>query len=262
MIFALSEAGKSLKIKRYLDAARKAVDFIINNMWNGERLLHRYREGDAKVQGNLEDYAFLIKGLLSLYQTTGNKNDLKWAIHLAKILEEHFRMPHGAFYQTDGQDPHVIVRKSQFADGAEPSGNSIQGENLLTLYQITRDETWLKEAEDLFRVLNKHLGTYSPGFTYHVMNLLKFYDKTAPTFIISVGEDDNLEIILGRIYQNYLPHKTVIVNRSEEDDFQILPYLKDYPALDHKTTLYLCTQNHCKEPANDLNKILDIVDRA
>ena len=262
MIFSLSEAGKSLGIKRYLEAARKGTTFILDQMWDGEKLLHRYRDDDANFVGNLEDYAFMIKGLLSLYQTTGHLNDLKWALHFARILDENFRMPEGGYYQTDGKDPHVIVRKSQFADGAEPSGNSIHCENLLLLYQITREEGWLKEAEALFKVLNKHLGTYSPGFTYHVINLLKYYDKNAPTFIISVGEDNHLETIQNKIYQNYFPHKAVLVNRGEEELFEILPYMKEYPPIDNKTTLYLCTQNHCKVPANDLNKILDIIDKA
>lgn len=260
MIFSLAEAGKSLGIKRYLDAARKGADFVLNTMWDGEKLLHRYRDKEAKIPGNLEDYAFIIKGLLSLYQAAGNLNDLKWAVHFAKILEASFRMPEGGFYQTDGTDPHVIVRKAQFADGAEPSGNSIHCENLLVLYQLTRDEHWLKEAESVFKVMNKHLGTYSPGFTYHVMNLLRYYDQQAPVFIISVGEDNQVEIILNKIYQRFLPHKAVIVHQGDKEIFEIMPYLSQYPPIENKTTLYLCTQNHCKVPANDIKKILDIVE--
>lgn len=262
MIFALAEAGKSLGIKRYIEAARKGVNFVLDKMWDGERLLHRYREGDAQFTGNLEDYAFMIKGLLSLFQITGNINDLKWALHFTEILETYFRMPEGGFFQTDGTDPHVIVRKSQFADGAEPSGNSIHCENLLVLYQITRNPHWLEEAESVFKVVHKHLGAYSPGYTYQVMNLLRFYDRQAPTFIISCGDDTEWELISNKIYQSFNPHKVVILNKGEKEILDMLPYLAEYPPQNNKTTLYLCTQNYCKEPTNDINKILDQIDRA
>jgi uncharacterized protein YyaL (SSP411 family) len=225
-------------------------------------LLHRFREDEAQFNGNLEDYAFMIKGLISLFEATFDPNYLKWSIAFSNILESQFAIGTGGYYQADGSDPNLIVRKAQFADGAEPSGNSIQGENLLRLYQITRDETWLKHAEDLFRTVNKHLGTYSPGYTQHVMNLLRFYDLNAPTFVISVGDDGHLEQILNKIYSEFFPHKAVIVFKGEKELLEILPYLSEYPPLDNKTTLYLCTQNHCKEPSNDLNKILELIDKA
>ena len=261
MISSLAEAGKSLGVKRYLEAARKGANFILDKMWDGKRLLHRYR-GEAQFAANLEDYAYMTKGLLSLFQTTGNINDLKWAIHFAQIIDTYFKMPDGGYYQTDGIDPHVIVRKAQFADGAEPSGNSVHGENLLTLYQITRDKQWLQQAEEMFKVVSSHLGAYSPGYTYQVMNLLKYFDKKAPTFLIVCGDDQLAETITNRIYQSYLPHKAVIQFRGEKEILEILPYLSEYPALNNKTTLYLCTQNYCKEPTNDINKILDQIDNA
>ncbi|MDB2614123.1 thioredoxin domain-containing protein [Chlamydiales bacterium] len=259
MIHSLVQAGISLNKPLWIEKAILSAHFIINHLWNGEILLHRSREGDSSINGGLDDYAFFIKALISLFEVTGEKNYLEWAFSLSAILEDQFEMSNGGFHQTDGDDPYLIIRKAQYADGAEPSGNGIHCENLLRLHQITHNERWLKSAEGIFKAVNSQLGAYSPGYTFHIMNLLRFYDQKAPTFILAEGDDEHLEVILKAIYHQFIPHKSVIVIKQDSQLKEILPYLEEYSPLENQTTMYLCYQKSCKEPLNDVNKILETI---
>src|ERR1700733_7250629 len=137
MIYALAEAGRVLNHAHYLDAAQKAAQFIRANLWKEGTLHRRWREGDARFDGCLDDYAFMIHGLLSLFEADRGSEWLEFALKLANVLETEFKAEHGAFYLTKGKDPNIIIRRCEFYDGAEPSGNAVHTENLLRLYQLT-----------------------------------------------------------------------------------------------------------------------------
>ena len=100
-------------------------------------LLRCWRGGVAFHEAGLEEYAFLIHGLLALFEADGGSEWLEWAIAMTRILHERFKSKDGAFFQTDGEDPNLVLRKAQFADGAEPSGNAVHCENLLRFYHLS-----------------------------------------------------------------------------------------------------------------------------
>ncbi len=126
-----------------------------------------------KFSATLEDYAYLIKGILFLFEETKEKEFLDWAISLAKIAERDFKEIEGAFYQTDGKDP-LILRKCDFYDGAEPSGNGVHAENLICLYEITKDESFLKQAEDILKAAKGYIEAFAPAASYHLRALKRY----------------------------------------------------------------------------------------
>jgi len=172
-VFAL--AGSLLKEPRYTKAAKEAVEFIRKELVKDGKLLHRWCEGESRFKGLLDDYAFLIKGLLTLFETENDASYLKWAQELTHTVERDFKELDGAFYQTDGEDM-LPIRKCDFYDGAEPSGNGVHTENLLRLYAITKEEKYLKQAEDVLKAAKPVIEQFAPAAFYHLLGLLKYLE--------------------------------------------------------------------------------------
>lgn len=253
MIFSMVEAGRAFNETKYVDAAVKAAQFIRDNMWEEGHLLRRWREGDAQFRAGLDEYAFLMRGLLSLFETDCGVQWLEWAVEIARILKEEFKADQGAFYQTDGSDPNIILRKCQFSDGAEPSGNAIHCENLLRLYQLTQDSNYLDQAVDIFKAAKKYIDSYAPGYCYHMMNLNHLYDRNAPTFVIALNEkEQHYAPLLHLLYSDFIPHKAIIWRRMNDKRlFEQIPSVKDQGPIDGKTTLYICREGVCEKPLTD-----------
>ncbi|MBN9378327.1 MAG: thioredoxin domain-containing protein [Chlamydiales bacterium 38-26] len=264
MIHSLVQAGLILSEKNYLNAASNAALFIKENMWDGEYLLRRWREGESLYNAGLDEYAFLIRALISLFEAGQGVDWLLWAKQLTDIVLNKFKAPdEGAFFQTDGTDPSIILRKCQFADGAEPSGNAIHCENLLRLYQITSDPDYLDQAEDIFRAVKKYIDGYSPGYCYHLMNLNRYYDRHAPTIVIALNEkNDYEEEIRHAIYAHYIPHAMVIwLRRDDKKLMEFIPFLQTQTPKEGKTTLYICYEGVCQKPIFERQEIFEAIRR-
>lgn len=262
MIHTLVEAGLAFSYTPYLLAANKAATFIKENLWDGTNLLRRWREGQALYTGGLDEYAFMIRAALSLFEANAGVQWLEWAIALTQKLHQEFKADRGAFYQTDGQDKHLILRRCQFSDGAEPSGNAIHTENLLRLYQMTHDSTYLEQLEDILKGVKDYMENYPPGYCYHIMNLQWYYDKKAPTVVIALnGQKDYEQELKQAIFQAAIPHKTVIWQTPDVDFEELLPFFKDYMPLNDQTTLYVCYKGNCKAPVTDKQLMLEIINK-
>lgn len=253
MIFTMVEVGVSFNNIQYIQAAKKAAHFIKENLWLEGQLYRRWREGEASFEAGLDEYAFLIRGILSLFEADCGNEWLEWAIELSAILEQRFKEKEGAFYQTSGLDENLILRKCQFSDGAEPSGNAIHCENLLRLYQLTSDPKYLEQAEDIFKAVKRYVDTYPPGYCFHMINLNRYYDQHSPMIVVALNENEEmLEELRQLIFREFIPHKTVIWRRpGDEELFELLPIVKEQVPLDEKTTLYICHEGVCRSPIND-----------
>lgn len=257
MIHALAEAGAALRAAPYKESAIKAATFLNRNLWLDGQLLRRWRDGDAHYNAGLDEYAFLIRGLLSLFETDCGTHWLQWALEMADILFTQFKAENGGFYQTDGSDPNLILRKCQFSDGAEPSGNAIHCENLLRLYGMTNEKGYLEQAEDTLRAVEEYLDTYSPGYCYHIYNLMRYTYRRTPTVVVALNREEQQR---GEIHQllfgNYIPFKNVIWRRdSDKLLFRLLPWVERQPPLEGRTTLYICREGVCDLPLTDPQKI-------
>lgn len=264
MIHSLVQAGCAFAEKHYLDVAVKAAQFIKKNMWDGQQLLRRWREGEALFHAGLDEYAFLIRSLISLFEADLGTEWLLWAKQLCDIVLNKLKaQDEGAFFQTDGSDPNIILRKCQFSDGAEPSGNAIHCENLLRLFQITNDPDYLDQAEDILRAVNKYLDSYSPGYSFHVMNLNRYYDRHAPTIVVALNEKDQDEEAFRQVfYSHFIPHKTILWRRNNDKNLlDFIPFLQKQGPIDNKTTIYICHEGVCQKPINDRQEIFEAIHR-
>ena len=139
-------------------AGRRAAGglFVRDHLWNAAdgTLLRRYRQGEAGVEAYAEDYAYLIFGLLELFQADGDPAWLDWALTLQRRLDELFWDPaDGGWFSTTGEDPSVLLRLKEEYDGAEPAASSVAVLNLLTLSHLTGDPGMADKIERTFGVL-------------------------------------------------------------------------------------------------------------
>ena len=263
MIAALAKAGRAFHEPRYTEAATKAADFILNTMRNGEgRLLHRYRDGEAALLANIDDYAFLTWGLLELYEATFDLTYLEEAIALNTELETHFWDEFaGGFYFTPNDGETLIARQKELYDGAIPSGNSIAMLNLLRLGRITANADYEARAAQLAQSFANQIMAGPTAFT-QLMSALEF--GVGPSYeVIIVGEEDatDTESMLVALRDQYIPNKVVLL-REPADDAPII-HLADYTAyyypIDNKATAYVCQDYICEFPTNDPETMISLL---
>ncbi len=263
MIHAMAEFGATQENPIYLKTAENAAYFILKNMVKEGKLLHRYRGGEALYNAGLDDYAFLIKGLLTLFNVSGTSLWLKAAIDFSQLLHDFFKAPEGGYFQTDGLDKNVILRKTQFSDGAEPSGNAIQTENLLRLYQITSEDHYLNDAEDVLCAANDLIEQYSPGYCYHMINLQRFYHSKSPVLFIALNrEKDYFMEIRKAIFSRFIPFVSVVwIDANDHVLEQLVPSAGDKQPQQDQTTLYVCYEGACQPAIIGLDKIIEAIEK-
>jgi uncharacterized protein YyaL (SSP411 family) len=248
-IDVLARAGEAFGEKRYTEAAVKAAEFIEKTLTENGHLLHRWCGGEAKFSGILDDYAFLIKGLLTLFELGLGTHYFEWALKLTKIIERDFKELEGACYLTDEKTP-LIIRPCDFYDGAEPSGNAVHTENLIRLYQLTHEESYLRQAEDIIKAAKRYLDTVAPAACYHMMALLRYLDKGAPTVVMVGKEERQVQAALGKVFS---PHLVTLWKKEES-----FPLEKDKP-IGNQLAAYICRQNRCEPPLTKLEEIIKAV---
>lgn len=262
MIYTLSEAGKAFQYTPYIEAAVKAARFIKENLWINNELLRRWRENEAKFSAGLDEYAAMIRAALSLFEANAGTEWLNWAIEMANKLKEEFKSEDGAFYQTNGTNKRLILRTCEFSDGAEPSGNAIHTENLLRLYQITWNDDYLLQAEDVLCAVDRLIEQYPPGYCYHAMNLNFYYDDKSPTFVIALNSKKEYESILKKtLNENFIPHKSIIWQTQDIELEELLPELKEKLPIEDFTTLYICYEGVCQEPLTNLDEMVRAIEK-
>lgn len=261
MIHALVNAGSAFELPRLTQAAVKAAEFMKMYLWNREVLFRGIRAGELLPQGIIDDYAFMIRGLLALFEAGEGSSYLELAIRLSDAAKRKFKAEEGAFFQSSSDEEHLLIRKCQYADGAEPSGNAVHAENLLKLHALTGNEEFLEEAEDILKSVKKFLDLYSAGYFYHTMNLMRYYDEHSPLICIALGEDRaEIETLRKAIFSHYMPNVSIIWCKESDDLLKKLaPISECARPIQGKTTLYLCSRGSCKPPIFGIDKMVEAI---
>ncbi len=255
-IDALARAGSALKRSDYTEAALKAARFIKTQLWKEGKLLRRWCDGEAKFLGVIEDYAFMMKACITLFEEGLGAEWLAWAIDLADVLETRFKDTGGAFFQSEEE---ILVRKAEFYDGAEPSGNGVHCENLLRLFQLTHEVSYYTQAEDILKAVRAYMEAYPPGACYLLKALQRHLNPKAPTLVVALNEKRDLENeIKGWLGSHFCPDLEVIWKTNSELDV-LLPEEKEKAALDGKTAVFICRQNVCLPPLVDKKQIEEAI---
>jgi hypothetical protein len=250
MISAFALAAQALDEPSYLDAARRAANFILGRMYNPESgvLLRRYRGGEAAIAGFLDDYAFFIQALLDLYETDF---DVRWretAVALADKARAMFEDPaRGAYFSTADNDPRLVLRMKDDYDGAEPSGNSVMALSLLRLAEFTGRPDFREPAVKTLRAFASRLKSMAAGVPQMLVALN--FSLAKPKQIILAGDRDAAETraLLRELRRRFVPNKVVLLDSHRE-------------RLGGRATAYVCENFVCKLPVTEPSRLAALLE--
>jgi uncharacterized protein YyaL (SSP411 family) len=257
MLSALARAAQIFDDGRYLTAAREAAQFVRAHLYDepDNRLIRRFRHGHAAIDGMLEDYAFLIQGLLDLYEASFDAEWLAWGIRLQGQQDTLFWDPAGGgYFSTSAGRPDVLVRVKDDYDGAEPAPNSIAAMNLLRLWQVTGRKEWRDKADAVFDALAVRL-TRSGSALPQLASALDFGLST-PKQIVIAGDRDGADTrtLVNLVRSRFIPNKIVLLADGGPDQAVIakwLPFVGTMQRLDGRATIYVCQNYACRLPTSD-----------
>ncbi len=254
-IGAFARAGFALDEPRYVARARAAADFVLEHMRDEQgRLLRSHHEGRAAHGGVLDDHAFLIAGLLDLFEACGEPRYLDAALELQAQLDERFwDEAHGGYFMTPSDGEALLVRSKPDYDGAEPSGNAVAALNLLRLHELTEDDAHLERARRLFAGLSATLRKAPVAATTLASALDFLLDRPKQIFVIVTDDAEASAALVDVVRASYLPNRSLaVVHESKVEAMQAhLPGLEGKRAMGGQPTGFVCEQRACKLPARE-----------
>src|SRR5215213_5346919 len=250
MLASFAEAGVVLNRPDYTEAARRNAEFVLSNLRRDGSLLRTWKDGVAKFNAYLEDYAFLIEGLVTLFETTGESRWLNEALALTdRMIDEFWDENGGGFFFTGKSHENLIVRSKDYFDNATPSGNSVAALVLLRLATLTDKESYRNLAIAVLREVGDQVRRYPSGFGY-ALSAADFLLST-PKEVAIVGKDvADISPLLAETWRHYLPNK--VVAPSFEDQAATIPLLENRPLVNDLATAYVCEHYTCKQPVTNV----------
>ncbi|WP_305064623.1 hypothetical protein [Methanococcoides sp.] len=228
---------------------------------NGE-LYHNYSSNKEPTIGFLDDYAFFTWGLIELYEATFEVTYLAKALQLTDYMIENFKdTENGGFFHTSNKSETLLFRKKEIYDGAIPSGNSVELNNLLRLSNFTGNPQLNSEAINTSNAFASTVKAMPVGYTHFIAGLdLAF---APPVEIVIAGELDSedTQLMLNNINREFIPGKTVIVKseKNEKELERVAPYTSIYKPQNQKTTAYVCQNHECSLPTTNPQIIVEIL---
>jgi uncharacterized protein YyaL (SSP411 family) len=256
MLGAMARAGSVLDEEAYRAAAEKNVAFLQARLWDAKTktLWHRWRDGEHDHVQLLEGYAFLLAGVLDLYEATLGSKHLDFAIALAESMIARFHdAENGGFWQSVSGAKDLILRVKEDYDGAEPSGNSVALLALLKLGRITDRREFIQVAEKSLRLFANRLQQVPQAVPY-LLQALDF-SLGEPCRAVVAGDPGNPEAraLLRAIHSVYQPHKVVLGNTGSVEPFAKTLAARDGPLV------YLCTGSACQPPTRAVASIKELL---
>ena len=253
MMASFAEAGVILNRPDYTDVARRNAQFVLSNLRKDGALLRTWKDGVAKFNGYLEDYSFLIEGLVTLFETTGEFRWLTKALALSVVMiQEFWDEEAGGFFFTGKSHENLIVRSKDFFDNATPSGNSVAALALLKLAVLSGEEKYRNLATAILREIGDSARKYPSGFGY-ALSAVDFLLST-PKEIAIVGSDPfDIQPLLREVWRRYLPNKVVAPGFGVD----VIPLLENRGFVNDRPTAYVCEHYACKQPVNDVSELAD-----
>ncbi len=257
MIAAFAKAYMILRDEKYLDAAKAAEQFIQDKLSKDGRLFVHYREGISTGVGHIDDYAFYIWALLSLYEATLNVDYLKKSLDFTKIMtEQFFDSENGGFYLYSEEGEHLIHRPKEVYDGAIPSGNSAAAYVLLKLSLYTGDIGISETAEKQIEFIMRQIADYPSSHTFSMMAVMLQYYSTKELICVA-DKDCQLKELQELMAENFLPNISVIGKTLENERKlkTIAEFTDGYSMKQGMPTYYLCENHACMAPTTDIHDL-------
>jgi hypothetical protein len=260
MIAAFARAARVAN-PRHLQAAQRAAEFIRTTLWieSERRLLRRYRAGEAAIDAYAEDYAYLVFGLLELFQADGDVRWLDWAVTLQQRQDDLFWDPDEAgWFSTTGNDPTVLLRLKEDYDGAEPAASSVSVLNLLTLENLIGGGAWAAKAERTLARLGPRIGAAARVVPMMLAGLSSWHAEHSQVVIVGSRASADTDVLRRTVGRRYLPFALVIpvAPGADQDALAVrLPFVGAMRTQNGHATAYVCRAFTCREPVRDADAL-------
>jgi uncharacterized protein YyaL (SSP411 family) len=266
MVAALARGAQVFDEIGYIEAAEKGAEFILSRMMRGDgRLLHRFKDNESGIAANLDDYAFLIWGLIELFESTFKVKYLRTALALNDDLIRYFwDEKEGGFYYTPVDGEALLVRQKEIYGGAIPSGNSIAMWNMIRLGQLSSNPQLLDRAYEtgsaFFTTVRQSPAAYA--------ELMVAFDLAfGPSYEVVVAGSPgarDTKLMLRALRTHFLPHVAVIMRPTDEElpeIMQIAEFTRDHQGIEGKAAAYVCVNGACRLPTTDIQNMLNFLVR-
>ncbi len=264
MIAALARSAVAFDNATYLKEATRAADFILSTLRKADgRLLKRYRNGEAGLPAHLEDYAYLLWGMVELYQASFDPKYLQAGKELADTLLKHYwDEKDGGFFMTADDGEVLIVRNKEIYDGAQPSGNSVAAVNLFKLARLTGEVAYEEKAKGVIKAFSAPLGERPAGQAVLLQSIDFLHADTREIVVVGERDAEDTKKMLAAIQRRFDPNKVVLfkpIGAEGNALSNVAAYVTDHSAIDGKATAYVCRSFSCQLPTNDLKKVMELI---
>ncbi len=263
-IAALAQAARTFRNETYLAAARRAMQFVLHTMHDETgRLLHRYRDGEAAIPAFGDDYAFLIKALIELYESTFEPSYLSSALeHNAWFLLHFWDPQQGGFFTTPDTEKIFLVRKKEIYDGALPSCNSIAFENLVRLAHLTGDAAFEERGLALSRCFAATVEQSPSAYSGFLCALDNAIGPAHDVVIAGDRDTPDTQVMINALRDHYLPSVVVLYLPPDESRnllITIAPFIRNLNSTGRITTAYVCSGHTCAMPTSEVHQMLELL---
>ncbi len=263
MVGSLAQASRVFGEPAWLDAAADSMRFILDSLYEDVRLLHTFNDGRARFNGYLDDYAFTVSALLDLYEATF---DPSWFAHATTLMdttiERFWDTENGGFFFTSDDHETLIVRSKNPYDNAIPSGNAVCVQNLLRLAAFTGNTGYRDKAGRTLSLFTDYMGAAPGGFGQLLCGLSWYLDTPVEIALVGARDDTGTQAMLDLIDSTFLPNSVVALHDPTTGDgraAELIPLLANRPAVDNKTTAYVCEQFVCREPVTTVEGLASLL---
>ncbi len=264
MISAFARGAQVLDDPAYLASAQRAAQFIREHLCTKDgQLLRNYRQGASEVTGFAEDYAFLIQGLLDLYEADFNTDHLQWAYELQTRMNQLFADDeHGGYFSVIKDAPNILLRTKEDYDGAEPSPNSVAALNLLRLAQIKDAPELAARAQKTIEVFSDRL-TRAPVTMPQMLVALDF-SLAKPRQIVVAGPRDSAatRTLLREVHSHFLPGKILLLADGGPGQKWLgerLEFIRTVAPINGQPAAFVCENFVCQLPTTDAAKLRELL---
>jgi uncharacterized protein YyaL (SSP411 family) len=253
-ISAFARAAFAFESAETAERARRAAGFVLDELRIDGRLARIHLGGRSSGAAYLEDYAFVTAALLDLYEMDGDPQWLVEAKALQAVLDAHYRDPSGGYYRSADDQERLLAREKPSIDGAIPSGNSVEALNLLRLYRLTFDASYLEAAGGIFSAFRTELERSPQAFGELLLALDYQLDQAREVVIVRPEGGADTAAMLDPLRRGFLPNRVLsVVTEGPElsGQTELLPGLRNREARDGRVTAYVCVDRVCKLPTTD-----------
>jgi len=252
-IAALAESGATLERPEYLQAAARCAGFVLDRMRTPEgRLQRTFNRGRAHLDAYLEDHAFLVEALLTLYESTFDPRWFREARAIADTMIERFVDPdRGGFFETASDHERLIARRKDLEDNPIPSGNSSAAFGLLRLAALTGEHAYFDHAAGVLQLLHRVVGRHPQAFA-HLLQAIDFRLAQVKEVALAGPDTSPLERV---VRDRFRPH--IVLAGGEPDS---VPLLAGRTPVGGRPAAYVCEQFACRRPVTEPEELAALLD--